>query len=247
MNILLNGALGKMGAALTQLIEESDDMTLAAGVDPRAEAGDARGVIRSLDEFRGEADVLIDFSHHKGTGALLRFALAHHMPTVIATTGQTDSEKSAIVAASREIPVFFSANMSMGVAILADFARRAAVLLPDADVEIVEAHHNRKQDAPSGTALLLANAVKEARGGGKIVLGREGQGARRPGEIGVSALRLGSVVGEHEVILATDEESITLKHTAYSRALFARGALTAAAFLIHKSAGLYDMRSIVGK
>lgn len=190
-------------------------------------------------------DCIIDFSHHTGTAALLEYACAKKIPAVIATTGHTEEEQALIVAASKQIPVFHSANMSLGIALLVELAKTTAKMFPDADIEIIEKHHNRKLDAPSGTALLLANAIKEVRTKAKLVFGRSGQAKREKDEIGVHAIRMGNIIGEHEVIVGTDTQTITLKHEAHSRALFAEGALAAAEFLIAQPAGMYDMKSMI--
>ena len=150
-----------------------------------------------------------------------------------------------IDAAAKKIPIFHSANMSLGVALLVELAKITAKTFPDADIEIIEKHHNRKLDAPSGTALLLANAIKEIRTKAKLIFGRSGQAKRETDEIGVHAIRMGNVIGEHEVIVGTDTQTVTLKHEAHSRALFAEGAIAAAEFLIGKPAGMYDMKSMI--
>ncbi|MBO4429444.1 MAG: 4-hydroxy-tetrahydrodipicolinate reductase [Clostridia bacterium] len=244
MKVILNGALGKMGAEVSKLLEKTDSgATLAAGIDVAAVEGG--NVYRALTDYSGDADVIMDFSHHACTSELTSYAVSRKLPLVVATTGQTEAELEMIKAAAKYIPVFLSANMSLGIAALADFARRAAALMPDADIEIVEKHHNQKLDAPSGTALLLADAIKESRGDVPVVCGRSGHAKREKGEIGISSLRLGGVVGEHEVILATEKETITLSHSAHDRALFAEGAIAAAKFIVGKPAGLYDMRSLV--
>ena len=164
---------------------------------------------------------------------------------MIATTGQTPEELDAIRAASERIPVFLSANMSIGVALLADLARKAASVFPEADIEIVECHHNQKLDVPSGTALLLARRIQEARPESTLLVGRHENGKRPRGEIGIHSLRLGSEVGTHEIIISTGSETLRLKHEAENRALFAQGALAAAGFLTGKAPGLYDMRDII--
>lgn len=247
MKVILNGALGKMGAEIWKRLEAgSHGMTPVAGVDPNADGSDPR-IVRSLSEYTGEADVIIDFSHHSCTEDLMNYAVSHGLPCMLATTGQVQAELDMIDEAAKKIPIFRSANMSLGVAILADFARRAAALMPDANIEIVEKHHNQKLDAPSGTALMLANEIKRSKEDACFVCGRYGHGKRTDQEIGIHALRLGGVIGEHEVILATTEETISLKHEAHSRALFAEGALVAAEFLVGKPAGLYDMHAIVDR
>ena len=143
------------------------------------------------------------------------------------------------------IPIFHSANMSLGIALLVELAKMTAKNFPDADIEIIEKHHNRKLDAPSGTALLLANEIREVRSNARFVYGRSGQAKRTPEEIGIHAIRMGNIIGEHEVIVGTDTQTITLKHEAHSRSLFAEGAIAAAEFLIKQPAGMYDMKSMV--
>lgn len=244
--IILNGAKGRMGAEIVKRLDSSESSTLAAGIDINA-APEVDGYYKSLSDFTGDADVIIDFSNHACTIELLEYAKKRKIACVVATTGHSDDEKAAIIAAAEEIPVFFSANMSIGVAVLADFARRAAELMPDADIEIIEKHHNQKLDAPSGTALMLAGKIKEAIKNAAFICGRSGHAKRMKNEIGIHAVRLGNVVGEHEVIFNTGDETITLKHEAHSRALFANGAITAAEFLAAKPAGLYNMDSIVAK
>ena len=194
---------------------------------------------------RETPDCIVDFSHHSGTAAMLDFAIARNIPVVLCTTGHDEAEQACIDAATKQIPIFHSANMSLGVALLVELAKMTAKTFPDADIEIIEKHHNRKLDAPSGTALLLAKAIATVRAGTKFVFGRSGQAKRSPEEIGIHAIRMGNIVGEHEVIVGTDTQTITLKHEAHSRALFAEGAIAAAEFLVGKAAGLYDMKSMI--
>ena len=241
MNIILNGASGRMGRIVAERIEASDDMAIAARVDRFGEAD-----CTALDGYDGPADLVIDFSNHAATGEILDYCLRRGLPVIIATTGQTDEERARIRDASARVPVFFSANMSIGVAVLAELARRAAMAFPNADIEIIERHHNQKLDVPSGTALLLARRIAEARPDAECVVGRHEYGKRRPNEIGIHSLRYGNEVGTHEIILSTCNETITLKHEAENRALFADGALAAARFLAGKPAGLYDMRDMIG-
>ncbi|MBQ7381115.1 MAG: 4-hydroxy-tetrahydrodipicolinate reductase, partial [Clostridia bacterium] len=151
-----------------------------------------------------------------------------------------------IKAASAEIPVFFSGNMSIGIALLISLAKKAASVFPDADIEIVETHHNRKLDVPSGTALMIAEGIREARGAGELCIGRHENGKRPEGEIGIHSLRLGNVVGVHEIHINTGTQTLTLKHEAHDRALFAEGALTAAAFLVEQKAGLWNVNDLFG-
>lgn len=241
MKIIVNGALGHMGRLLCGVIDVSGKHTLAAGVDANAQGL----ILRSLDEFTGLADMVIDFSHHSAVKPMLDWCVEHKMPAVICTTGHTEEEKAAITEAAKSIPVFYSYNMSIGIALLCRMAKRAAEVFPEGDVEILEMHHNRKLDAPSGTALMLANAVKEARPEATIVTGRSGMMKRKRDEISIASLRMGNLPGTHEVMITTATQSITLKHEVYDRALFAEGAVAAAEFLLGKPAGLYDMDSMI--
>ncbi len=241
MRIIVNGACGRMGRELIRLIGEQPRLELAAAVDAR---GDGMEV---LDDLRAAsaADVIIDFSHHSAVRGLLDAAEARGCPVVVATTGHDADERARIREASGRIPVFYSGNMSVGVAQLCRMARETARLFPEADIEIVEAHHVHKADAPSGTAKMLFEAVKEVRPGARMVCGRSGMQPRTPEEVGVHSLRMGEVVGIHEVHICTASQTITLRHEAHSRALFAEGAICAAEFLIHQPAGLYDMKSLI--
>ena len=164
---------------------------------------------------------------------------------MLATTGQTEEEKEAITYAAKKIPIFRAANMSLGIATLCSLVRTAVCMFPDADIEIVEKHHNQKLDVPSGTALALAEVVRSVRENAQFVVGRHENGKRKPEDVGIHSLRLGNVVGEHEVIITTGNETITLKHEAHSRAVFADGAVLAAVFLAGKPAGLYTMEDLV--
>ena len=241
MRIIVNGACGRMGRELIRLIGENSRLELTAKVDAK---GDGVEVLTDLTAAP-EADVIIDFSHHSAVRTLLDAAEARNCPVVIATTGHDAAELDRIHAAAERIPVFYSGNMSVGVAQLCRMARETARLFPEADIEIVETHHKHKADAPSGTAKMLFNAVKEVRPEAEMVCGRSGMQPRTPNEVGVHSLRMGEVVGIHEVHICTATQTITLKHEAHSRALFAEGAICAAEFLIHQGAGFYDMKSMI--
>lgn len=242
MQIIINGASGRMGRNVAQVIEAGGAHTVAACVDWSYAAGTG---LSELKQYEGPADVVIDFSNHTATQAVTEYCVARGLPVVIGTTGQTDEELALIDAAAKEVPVFLSGNMSLGVALLADMAKKAAAVFPKAEIEIIERHHDQKLDVPSGTALLLARRIQEARPEAEILVGRHEDGKRQPNEIGIHSLRYGSEVGTHEVIIANGSETITLKHEAENRALFAEGALVAAAFLVGKQPGLYDMRDIL--
>lgn len=245
MRILVNGAGGRMGTVLCGMIGEGcRNSVLAGAVDAYAQGG---GLLSSLEAFTGGADCIIDFSNHAGTQTLLDYAVRRKLPVVIATTGQTDAEIAMIRTAADKIPVFFSGNMSLGIALLTELAKMTAKMFPDADIEIVEQHHNQKLDVPSGTALMLAHAVQEARPDATLLVGRHENGKRTKQEIGIHSLRMGNTVGVHEVIVNTGTQVITLRHEAQSRSLFAEGALSAAAFLCGRRPGLYEMHDIVNE
>ena len=240
MRIIINGACGHMGREVCRLCENSAEHTIVAKVDVTK----SDGSLKDIFGYSGEADVIIDFSHHSASPMLVKYALQRNIPIIIATTGHDEDEYRAIKEASKSIAVFMSANMSLGVALLVEVAKRFAALLPDADIEIIEKHHNRKLDAPSGTALMIARAIEEVRRPVTFVYGRGGQAKRETNEVGIHSVRGGGIVGEHEVIVCTESQIITLKHEALSRSLFAEGAMSAAQFLIGKPAGLYSMQDI---
>jgi 4-hydroxy-tetrahydrodipicolinate reductase len=244
MNILLSGICGFMGREVVKLCEANyRGASLAFGVDPNGNDN----VYRSLDDIPSTegVDCIIDFSHHSATPALLDFAIANRLPLVLCTTGHTEDEKELIGKASAHIPLFYSGNMSVGIALLMELAKTTAAAFPEAEIEIIEKHHDRKVDAPSGTALMLANAICEVRPDAYAHCGRCGLGKRTAEEIGIHSIRMGNIVGEHEVIIGTGSQTITLKHEAHNRALFAEGALAAADFLIGQPAGMYDMKSML--
>ena len=220
MKILICGVGGRMGREVAKLaLDGVRGATVAAGFDVLPVDTREFPTFTDWNAVDAEIDCIIDFSHHTATEALLNFAITNKIPTVIATTGHTDAEKESILAAAKEIPVFHSANMSLGIALLVELAKT--------------------------TALLLANAIKEVRKDAKFIFGRGGQAKRESKEIGIHAIRMGNIIGEHEVIVGTDTQTITLKHEAHSRALFAEGALAAADYLCGKEAGLYDMERMI--
>lgn len=234
MNIILCGANGAMGKLI--------DAAAAGDVTARVSADGENNIPRSFEELGPvEADVIIDFSHHSAVADVLAYAKKTGCGAVIGTTGHTEEEKALIFEAAKSVPVFYSGNMSLGIAVLCRLAREAARNFPDADIEIVEIHHNRKVDAPSGTAKMLFEAVKEVRPEAQANCGRAGEGKRTPAEIGISSLRMGNVVGIHEVHICTPSQTLSLRHEAHNRAMFADGAVAAARFLAGKGPGLYNM------
>ena len=239
MRAILCGANGAMGKLI--------DGLLGAEVVGRVSIDGENGVPKTFAELgKVHADVRIDFSHHTAIGDVMAYAKEVGCAVVVGTTGHTADEKQVIFDASKELPVFYSGNMSLGIAVLCRLAAQAASFFPDADIEIVEVHHNRKVDAPSGTALMLFDAVKSVRENAVAHCGRAGEGKRTKEEIGISSLRLGNVVGIHEVHIHTANQSLTLKHEAGNRGMLAEGAVDAARFMVGKNKGLYNMTQLLG-
>ena len=248
LNIMLCGCGGRMGAALTAAATAAGDR-IVAGVDINPTAANPYPVYTSPEEFRGKADVIVDFSHHAALSGLLAYATRTATPIVVCTTGHSDEELAEMQAAATSVPVFFSRNMSLGINLLMALCRKAAATLgADFDVEIIEKHHNQKLDAPSGTALMLADAIKETDESAPrtYVYDRHAvRRARERGEIGLHAVRGGTIVGEHEVLFAGKDEVVTLSHSATSREVFATGAMRAAHYMAGKPAGFYNMDNVL--
>lgn len=243
MKVMIIGAAGRMGKELMALVQNGyAGADAAIGIDAFSDA-----YPHTPAECGKTADVIVDFSHMSATDAVLDYSVANGIPCVIGTTGHTEDQLLHIAKAAEHVPVFHSGNMSVGIAVLLELAKQAARAFPDADIEIIEVHHKHKADAPSGTALMLANAICEIRPESNKVLGRSGQCKREPGDIGISAVRMGGVVGEHKVCICTESQTITLEHKAHTRALFAEGALTAAAYIQNKTPGLYNMQSMLAE
>lgn len=246
MRVIVNGANGTMGRNVIAAIESGKfDAEIAALISRSYEEDAEAKRYPSLEAFGGEADCVVDFSNHEGTAALMSYCAEHRLPAVVATTGHTPEELELIHKAAESTAVFLAANTSVGVAVLRDLVKRAAAAFPEADIEIIERHHNRKADAPSGTALIFADAVKEVRPDAVYVYGRSGHAVRQKNEIGIHALRYGNEVGTHEIIISNGSETLTLKHEAENRILFAEGALKAAEFICGKPAGLYGMSDLL--
>ena len=239
MKVVICGANGAMGKLICEIF--GDEIVGKVSIDG------ANNVPRTFEELgMVEADVVVDFSHHTAIADVLAYARKIGAAAVIGTTGHTPEEKAQISAASQEIPVFYAGNVSLGIAVLCRLVKQAASYFPDADIEIVEIHHTRKVDAPSGTAHMLFNAIKEVRPNAYENCGRAGEGKRTKDEIGVHALRMGNVVGIHEVHINTGNQTLVLKHESGSRAMLADGAVAAVRFMEGKGKGLYDMESILG-
>ena len=238
MRAVICGANGAMGKLICDVF--GSEVVGKVSIDGE------NGVPKTFAELgKVDCDVLVDFSHHTAIADVLAYAKEVGCAAVIGTTGHTPEEKALIFEAAKEIPVFFSGNMSLGIAVLCRLAKDAAKYFPDADIEIVEVHHNRKVDAPSGTALMLFNAIREVRPNATANCGRAGEGKRTSDEIGISALRMGSVVGIHEVHIHTGTQMLTLKHEAVTRAMLADGAVDAARFMEGKAKGLYNMENML--
>ena len=239
MRAVVCGANGAMGKLICEIL--GDEVIGKVSIDGENNVPKTFG-----DLGKVEADAVIDFSHHTAVADVLAYAKEIGSAAVIGTTGHTDEEKALIFAAAEEIPVFYAGNVSLGIAVLCRLVKQAAAFFPDAEIEIVEAHHIRKVDAPSGTAHMLFNAIKEVRPNAYENCGRSGEGKRTKDEIGIHALRMGNVVGIHEVHIHTGNQSLTLKHESGSRAMLADGAVSAARFMVGKAKGFYDMESILG-
>ena len=240
MKVILCGANGAMGKLIDGIL--GDEVLGRVSIDGE------NNVPRTFEELGlTDADMVVDFSHHSAVADVLSYAKRIGAAAVIGTTGHTPEEKALILEAAQEIPVFFSGNVSLGIGVLCRLAKQAAAYFPDADIEIVEVHHTRKVDAPSGTAHMLFHAIKEVRPNAYENCGRSGEGKRTRDEIGVHALRMGSVVGIHEVHIHTPNQSLTLKHESGSRAMLAEGAVAAARFLSGKGRGLYNMEHLLNE
>ncbi len=249
VKILLHGCNGAMGRAVSDIVKGMDGAEIAAGVDLNTESRYGYPVYGSLADVTEESDVIVDFAAAAAMDGLLRYADTRKLPLVLCTTGLSEAQLARVRECAGRVAILRSANMSLGVNLLLKLVQDAAKVLAESgfDMEIVEKHHNRKLDAPSGTALALADSLNEAMDGAyHYVYDRHDRHEKRdPKEIGISAVRGGSIVGDHDVIFAGQDEVVTLSHTAYSRSVFAKGAVEAAVFLCGKPAGLYSMEDVI--
>lgn len=247
MKILLSGYSGAMGRVITDLCQKTAGYEIVAGYARSQVEGFAYPVYENISDIKEKVDVIIDFSNVAALDSVLNYGIENGIPMVIASTGLGDSEIEKIQKASESIPIIQSGNMSLGVNTIVDIVKNVAAALNEFDVEIIEKHHKYKVDAPSGTANMLLDAVKSGRQDiDKITYGREGNDAKRQeGEIGVHAIRGGTIVGEHSVIFAGMDEMVEIKHTALSKGIFANGALKAADFIVKKTKGLYSMKEVI--
>ena len=250
VNIAITGACGKMGRVIADIISARSDCSVCAGVDIVAEQYSDFPVYKNVNELTSKPDVIIDFSHPSALDPLLDYCKINNVPVVVATTGYTDDQIKQIKAAAEQIPVFFTFNMSLGINLLVDLAKRATKVLGDQfDIEIVEKHHNLKKDAPSGTAIMLAEAINEELDN-KMHYVYDRHSVRKPREkteIGMHSIRGGTIVGEHDIIFAGRDEVITLSHSAGSKQVFAVGSVNAAVFLSGCEKGLYQMSDLLSE
>lgn len=244
-DIILCGAAGRMGKSVVAAAAENG-CRIVAGVDIIPSEGDFP-IVSNIDEITVNADVIIDFSHHSAVEKLISYAQKTNIPLVIATTGHNEEELNSLNKLAKSVPVFYSRNMSLGINLLISLCKNAASVLGDNyDIEIIEKHHNKKLDAPSGTALMIAEGIREVRTDTECVYDRtKERHQRKKSEIGIQAIRGGNIIGEHEVMFCGNNEIITISHSASSRELFAEGALRAATFIKNKQKGLLSMKELL--
>lgn len=250
VKIIMHGCNGKMGQVITDIVKNDDTAEIVAGIDVVDNRDNGYPVFTDIDACDVPADVIIDFAAAVAVDKLLDYSVKHKIPVVLCTTGLSEAQIAKVEEASRKVAVLRSANMSLGINTLMKLLKEAANIFAPAgyDIEIVEKHHNQKVDAPSGTALALADSINEARNNEyEYVYDRSQVRKKRDKkELGISAVRGGTIVGEHEVIFAGVDEVIEFKHTAYSKSVFAKGAVEAGKYLAGKSAGLYNMSDVIG-
>ena len=248
MKVIINGYSGTMGQVLTKCVLDDEELQLVAGVSPKHhDVNNQFNTYSSFAEVKEYADVVIDFSNPLALDDILDYCLKTKTPVVLATTGYNDEEMEKIYQASKQIPVFLSFNMSLGVNILLKLVKEAAKNLNNFDIEIIEKHHNKKVDSPSGTAVMIANAVKEIREQSEFIYGRHGRtGKRQQNEVGIHAVRGGTIVGEHSAIFAGNDEILEINHSARSKNVFAEGAIAAAKYLVNQQPGFYNMDDMLG-
>ena len=249
MNILLNGASGRMGNEVAMRVENEENMQIVAGIGLEEDLSGKFPIYSKIEDVKEKIDVIIDFSVPKATFKVLEFAKKEKTPIVIATTGFSNDELEKIEELSKEIPIFRSANMSLDINLMAEIVKKVAKVLQDTDIEIIETHHNRKIDAPSGTAILLADAINEVLENKKEYDFNRMQKRepRNKNEIGFSSIRGGNIVGEHTVAFFGENETLEIKHTSYSRQVFVEGAIKSAKFIITKENGLYNMNDLINE
>lgn len=247
MKVIINGYSGTMGQVLAKCVADDEELELVAGISPKHHDVDGFNTYSSFADVKEDSDVVIDFSNPLALDGILEYCLKTKTPVVLATTGYNDEEMEKIYEAAKQIPVFLSFNMSLGVNILLKLVKEAAKNLANFDIEIIEKHHNKKVDSPSGTAVMIANAVKEIREQSEFIYGRHGRtGKRQQNEVGIHAVRGGTIVGEHSAIFAGNDEILEINHSARSKNVFAEGAIAAAKYLVNQKPGFYNMDDMLG-
>ena len=245
LRVIISGYIGSMGKVLTKCANEDSELEIVCG-SSKDDLDVPFKTYHKMSEVEELADVIIDFSHHSTIDDTLSYAIKTKTPIVIATTGFNEEELEKIKKASNIIPIFHSSNMSLGVNVLVKLVKEAAKSLNGFDIEIIEKHHNKKLDAPSGTAVMIANGVKEVLPDSECIYGRHGRSDKRSSnEIGIHAIRGGTIVGEHTTIFAGHDEVVEIKHSAQSKDIFAKGAIAAAKFLVKQEAGYYNMNNML--
>lgn len=250
MNILISGFCGKMGQTVYNTAKNFNDINVVEGLDRQEAIDDYRCDVQALKLVSNindatMCDVVVDFSHYTLTKTILDYCVKNKKPLVLATTGITKEDEQNILTASKVIPIFRSSNMSEGVFVLLNLISKATKMLEGWDIEIIEKHHNQKVDAPSGTGIMMLNEVKSQRKGVEAVYGRNPSSSKRaPQEVGIHAIRGGGVVGEHEINFFNEHETIKISHEAFSKGIFAEGALKAVKFIYGKEPGLYTMKNL---
>ena len=245
LRVIISGYSGSMGKVLTKCVNEDSELEIVCGVS-RDEIDVPFKTYNKMSEVEENADVIIDFSHHSTIDDVLGYATKTKTPLVIATTGFNEDELNRIEDASKIIPIFHSSNMSLGVNVLVKLVKEAAKALNGFDIEIIEKHHNKKLDSPSGTAVMIANGVKEVLPDSEFIYGRHGRSDKRNAtEVGIHAIRGGTIVGEHTAIFAGHNEVVEIKHTAQSKDIFAQGSIAAAKFLVKQEPGYYNMNDML--
>ena len=245
LRVIISGYSGSMGKVLTKCVNEDSELEIVCGVS-RDEIDVPFKTYNKMSEVEENADVIIDFSHHSTIDDVLGYATKTKTPLVIATTGFNEEELNRIKDASKIIPIFHSSNMSLGVNVLVKLVKEAAKALNGFDIEIIEKHHNKKLDSPSGTAVMIANGVKEVLPDSEFIYGRHGRSDKRnTTEVGIHAIRGGTIVGEHTTIFAGHDEIVEIKHTAQSKDIFAQGSIAAAKFLVKQEPGYYNMNDML--
>lgn len=245
LKVIISGYSGTMGKVLTKCVNEDNELEIVCGVS-KDDLDVNFKTYNKMTDVEEKADVIIDFSHHSAISDVLAYATKTKTPVVIATTGFNEEELNQIREASKVTPIFHSSNMSLGVNVLVKLVKEAAKALNGFDIEIIEKHHNKKLDAPSGTAVMIANGIKEVLPENECIYGRHGRSDKRTStEIGIHAIRGGTIVGEHTAIFAGHDEVVEIKHTAQSKDIFAQGAIAAAKFLVKQEAGYYNMNNML--